>query len=381
SISGWNSGNSNSLSVQGGQLRGRNVGTTGRTWQTESINIHGYTSVSFSLNVRTNGSFEYGDYIIGEYRADGGSWEEFLDVSRSSLNNLNGTYTENIPPNTRTLEIRVRMSNNSTSEYFYIDDVIVQGTLDLCHGELDFEFYDGNFSNSVDNIPTSGALGRGTVDHFNVNTLQNQEDPGDEDSYGIRYSGYIQIDDAGNYDFFTWSDDGSKLYIDGNQVVNNDNDHGDQERKGTVYLTTGLHDITVLFYENGGGANLRVQYDGPEFTKRDVPFSKFYSNCTPHSSEDLDGDGVENSADLDSDGDGILDTVECDELENYIESVTAFGNFSNPGNVLGNPGSTYAQSNGTWGSSSYLLLDFGEEIPVGTPVSVFLESSFWGADF
>src|SRR5690606_10081990 len=108
SISGWNSGNSNSLSVQEGQRRGRNVGTTGRTWQTESINIHGYTSVSCSLNVRTNGSFEYGDYIIGEYRADGGSWEEFLDVSRSSLNNLNGTYTENIPPNTRTLEIRVR---------------------------------------------------------------------------------------------------------------------------------------------------------------------------------------------------------------------------------------------------------------------------------
>src|SRR5690606_21499171 len=150
---------------------------------------------------------------------------------------------------------RLRMFNNSSNEHFFIDNVLVEGTLDLCHEEVDYEFYDGNFSNTVHNIPTTGAIGTGTVDHFDVNTLQNQIDPGDADTYGIRYNGYIQIDNPGMYRFYTNSDDGSKLFINGTEVVNNDGNHGTERRDGDISLTTGLHDIQVLFYENGGDAN------------------------------------------------------------------------------------------------------------------------------
>jgi hypothetical protein len=45
------------------------------------------------------------------------------------------------------------------------------------------------------------------------------------DYYAARWTGSIRLDTAGAYTFYTSSDDGSRLYIDGSLVVNNDNIH------------------------------------------------------------------------------------------------------------------------------------------------------------
>src|SRR5690606_40492380 len=103
------------------------------TWSTSSINIYGYTSVSFGMDISTTGTFEPEDHMIGEYRLDGGSWVEFGIVAGSTLNGLSLNYSANLSLNGHTLHIRLRMFNNSSNEYFYIDNVRVEGTLDLCH--------------------------------------------------------------------------------------------------------------------------------------------------------------------------------------------------------------------------------------------------------
>src|SRR5690606_8596895 len=119
-------------------------------------NIYGYTSVSFGMDISTSGTFESSDHIIGEYSIDGGSWVEFGRVSDQALNGLNLNYSANLSLSGRTLQIRLRMYNNLL-EYFYIDNVRVEGTLDLCHEEVDYEFYDVvPPGNTVDNIPTIG---------------------------------------------------------------------------------------------------------------------------------------------------------------------------------------------------------------------------------
>jgi hypothetical protein len=56
---------------------------------------------------------------------------------------------------------------------------------------------------------------------------------------------------AGDITFFTASDDGSKLWVDGVQVVDNNFFQGVTERSGLINLTPGLHDIEVGFYEGG----------------------------------------------------------------------------------------------------------------------------------
>merc|ERR1712046_435244 len=52
--------------------------------------------------------------------------------------------------------------------------------------------------------------------------------------------------------------DGSFVYIDGVQVVNNDGWHGMQDAVGSIPLTEGYHQILITFNEGGGGCGLEV---------------------------------------------------------------------------------------------------------------------------
>ncbi|ASV28994.1 PA14 domain-containing protein [Maribacter cobaltidurans] len=367
--------------VQGGRLEATNLGAEG-VWQTNAINIFGFESVSFNLDVATQADtsqFEQGsDYFIGEYRIDGAAWTQFENASGDSSPSdlLQPSYSINLPTTGSTLEIRIRFYNTANNEFYYIDNVAVQGTLPYCSGEIDFEFYDLVPSGAtVDNIPTSGALGTGVFTNFDVDALQNQEDPGDTDSFSIRYTGYIQIAAAGSYTFYTSSDDGSKLYIDGVQVVNNDGNHGTQERSGTLSLTSGLHEMEVLFFENGGGENLTVQYQGPSIAKQNIPFSIVYSSCSLSiDTTDTDSDGIYDTTDVDDDNDGILDINECGGVSGgEVMTASNIQYFSNVSNAQGVPGNTYAQNPTTWpGGSSVLLLRFPINLPIGTQVVVFL---------
>jgi len=379
STTGWTTTLTGDVWIQGNRLEANNLPSEG-AWQTNPINIYGYQSVNFSFDLATQGDtsqFEEGtDYFIGEYRIDGGSWVEFENASGDSnpSDPLDPSYTVNLASTGSTLEIRMRFFNTANNEFYYIDNVSVEGTLGFCNGEVDFEFYDSSPSGStVDNIPATGYLSSGTYTSFDIDALQNQEDPGDNNNFSIRYSGYIQIDTQGSYTFYTSSDDGSKLFIDGTEVVDNDGGHGNQERSGSITLTTGLHDITVLYFENSGGETLTVQYQGPSVAKQNIPFTKLYSTCSTGGA-DIDGDGVDDVTDIDDDNDGILDTDECGGASgNFVQTATNIAFFNNPSNAEGSPGTSYAANAvSTYQGQSELLLQFAQPIAIGTTVSVFL---------
>lgn len=185
----------------------------------------------------------------------------------------------------------------------------------VCAGNLSYEFYDGNYAPSVDNIPTTGALATGVVSDFDVDALYLLHTPADENTFGIRYTGFISIATSETYTFYTNSDDGSKLFINGIEVVDNDGDHAPQERSGTIALTPGAYPITVLFYENGGGEELTVEYSSALIARTTLPFTPLF--CTIDEQRDTDGDGIPNHLDLDSDNDGIPDNIEAQSTTGY----------------------------------------------------------------
>ena len=370
-------------------------------WTSNAINISHYTNVFFSLDI---GAFNTGDLDLSganqdnftlDYRINGGTWQQVVSRSGGTGDEINPSYSiTNLSGST--LEIRTRFHTTATTENYTIDNILVRGTAPTCPNVLDYEFYDGTPSgNTVDNIPTSGTLGRGQISDFNVAALQNVVDPGDTDAFGIRYNGFIQLPTTNSYTFYTNSDDGSKLFIDGVQIVDNDGNHGSQERSGTVTLSSGLHAIQVLFFEDGGGQNLTVQYQGPAIAKQNIPFTSLSSNC--NTSMDTDGDGIEDNVDncptiantnqLDTDGDGIGDVCDQDDDNDGIPDTTECGgttlvnvqtasnirHFSNIANAQGTPGTTFAQNPLSYpGASSLLLLRFPAPVPVGTQISVFL---------
>jgi hypothetical protein len=91
------------------------------------------------------------------------------------------------------------------------------------------------------------------------------------DSFLVRWQGVLTIAAAGDYSFFTRSDDGSRLYIGNKQVVDNWGLHGMEEKSGSIRLTAGAHDIRIMFHEAGGGAGCEVKWQAPGAKKEALP--------------------------------------------------------------------------------------------------------------
>jgi autotransporter-associated beta strand protein len=91
------------------------------------------------------------------------------------------------------------------------------------------------------------------------------------------FTGKILITQAGQHTFFTRSDDGSAIYIDGQRVVSNNAFQGQTERTGTIDLTPGLHDIQIFYYEGGGDAGLNVEYIPVGGARQVIPNSVLFA--------------------------------------------------------------------------------------------------------
>jgi hexosaminidase len=76
---------------------------------------------------------------------------------------------------------------------------------------------------------------------------------------------------AGIYTFILSSDDGSRLTIGDQVVVDHDGPHAMSERRGQVALHRGWHPLEVLYFQAGGGKGLLLEVEGPGVTRREVP--------------------------------------------------------------------------------------------------------------
>ena len=97
-----------------------------------------------------------------------------------------------------------------------------------------------------------------------------------EDNFGFQYTGFIKVPKDGVYTFFTESDDGSRLFIGDELVVDNDGLHGMQEQDGVIALAAGLHSIRVEYFEKTGGDGLSVYYKGEGIEKQLLPESLLF---------------------------------------------------------------------------------------------------------
>ncbi len=91
-----------------------------------------------------------------------------------------------------------------------------------------------------------------------------------DDDFAFRFTGYVDVPSDGSWTFYTSSDDGSELFIDGGQVVFNDGLHGNQEQAGILSLTAGYHAIVVTMFERGGNEVLNVSWEGPGVSKQAI---------------------------------------------------------------------------------------------------------------
>ena len=67
--------------------------------------------------------------------------------------------------------------------------------------------------------------------------------------FAIDYTGRFWIETPGLYRFALLSDDGSKLYVDDQLVIDNDGQHPPEEREDAVRLSHGVHTLRVSYFQ------------------------------------------------------------------------------------------------------------------------------------
>ncbi|MDG2021930.1 MAG: M12 family metallo-peptidase [Phycisphaerales bacterium] len=123
-------------------------------------------------------------------------------------------------------------------------------------------------------------------------------DTGRSDNFGVLWTGWVDLPESGTWTFGTESDDGSRLWIGSQLVVENDGLHGMQERTGSIGLQAGKHAITIGFFERGGGAGCIARASGPGMSYAVIPDEMWSHGSGDAPSGDLNGDGLVNGADL-----------------------------------------------------------------------------------
>ncbi|KAM3107674.1 PA14 domain-containing protein [Phormidesmis sp. 146-33] len=102
------------------------------------------------------------------------------------------------------------------------------------------------------------------------------------DTFSVRWTGQVLPTTTGAYTFFTTSDDGVRLFVNGQQVINRYVNQAPTEVAGTINLVAGQkYDIRLDYFENTGGAVSRLSWAGPGVSKQIIPQSQLFSSSAP----------------------------------------------------------------------------------------------------
>jgi outer membrane biosynthesis protein TonB len=101
-----------------------------------------------------------------------------------------------------------------------------------------------------------------TVQNINYQWGSGSVMGGPSDRVQVKFDGSITSDTTGNIQFYAPADDGTKLYIDNNLVINDwrDKGGGGSQSAPIAFTANVPKPITLWFYENGGGASVSLYW-------------------------------------------------------------------------------------------------------------------------
>ncbi|MEO1713586.1 MAG: PA14 domain-containing protein, partial [Bacteroidota bacterium] len=92
----------------------------------------------------------------------------------------------------------------------------------------------------------------------------------------VRMSTYLDIQEAGNYTFWTKSEGPSDLILNGTKIVDNTENEGMQEASGNLDLEPGRYELQAIWYDARMGAWFDAYIEGPALPKQIIPADRLY---------------------------------------------------------------------------------------------------------
>lgn len=136
---------------------------------------------------------------------------------------------------------------------------------------LETSFFEGAW----EKIPDFGALNptrKGLSKELNLSLAQGQTQ-----DFGLVFKGYLLVPQTEVYLFSLSSDDGGRLWIDGEQVIDYDGIHGMGLKQISLALEKGLHPIEFHYFQHLGGLGLQLFWESPLLRKEEIG-SQFYGH-------------------------------------------------------------------------------------------------------
>lgn len=162
-------------------------------------------------------------------------------------------------------------------------------------------------------------------------------------NYTAVFSGYLFVERADYYTVRIASDDGSKIWLDGELLIDHGTAHSYTAKEGYSYLPAGLHSVRIEYFEDEGDAGLGLMWSCSAFAMRTIApyelvhategidsdhdgmddwWEEYYGldfTSADDAAHDEDGDGISNLEEFrqgtnpcsaDTDGDGMPDAWE-----------------------------------------------------------------------
>lgn len=209
-----------------------------------------------------------------------------IDTARAELQVAQSNYEQNLildPTWVRpTKEIQVSEQVSHTIQVPHTEMIrevtmVPRTVTTVIPGGLTAKSYNMRGYNNAPPLPTEDKLVKTeTVPNINFQWGSGQIlNSGLYEDVIVQFSGSINIPSTGTYGFYAPGDDGIKVIIDNNTIINDWYDKGGGGSTTSTYLTEGSHTITLWFYENGGGANVWLYWAKPGYGYEIVPPSAF----------------------------------------------------------------------------------------------------------
>ena len=108
-------------------------------------------------------------------------------------------------------------------------------------------------------------------------------------NFSASWTGQVQPRYSGAYRFYTTSDDGVRLWVDGQPLIKQWNIHNTREDRGTIILTAGQrYEIKMEYYENSGNAVAKLAWSSDYQPREIIPTTQLYAvNATPLAKPDV----------------------------------------------------------------------------------------------
>jgi len=128
----------------------------------------------------------------------------------------------------------------------------------------------GSFTGEYYNGSTGGSPDFGELvlvrEDFEINFDWGNGSPDplvQNDGFQVRWTGTIYAEETGTYYFRSYTDDGLRLFIDEQSVIDEWWDFPATNHYGQIELDPGLHDLEMEYYESGGGAVAQLYWIPP----------------------------------------------------------------------------------------------------------------------